>query len=149
MYKIQSYIFLFVLACGERKNEIDSGETVDFECETTWSVPYCDDNSLPQAGDGCFEPCTEGGTCSEGTCTEAWVGCGPTEDCDVCGVSDWVCLEQSDCVKNCRRNRMEPSIVSDLMTIDLYLPRNYSNLKSGNDLFGFGMPLGFLCKYCW
>ena len=84
---------LFVLACGESKNEIETGETPEIECETTWSVPYCDDSSLPQAGDGCFESCTEGDTCSKGTCTEAWLGCGPLADCDVCGISGWVCLE--------------------------------------------------------
>jgi hypothetical protein len=93
MYRLPALTLLMVLACGESKEDTGSTETPAPECETTWSVPFCEDSSLPQAGDGCFEACDEGGACSEGTCTEAWLGCGPTADCDVCGVSGWICLE--------------------------------------------------------
>ena len=61
-------------------------------CVDTYDVPFCEDDSLPIAGEGCFPPCEENGSYCEGSCTEAWIGCGPDADCDVCGVSDWICL---------------------------------------------------------
>ena len=68
------------------------GET-GTDCVESYDVPFCEDESLPVVGDGCVDPCdSEGAECASGTCTEAWIGCGPTEDCDVCGTSDWVCI---------------------------------------------------------
>jgi hypothetical protein len=62
-------------------------------CIDSYDVPFCEDESLPIAGDGCFEPCKhDGDYCETGSCQEAWIGCGPEEDCDVCGTSDWICL---------------------------------------------------------
>jgi hypothetical protein len=62
-------------------------------CVDAYDVPFCTDDSLPIAGEGCFETCDHNGAyCASGNCREAWIGCEPEEDCDVCGVSDWICL---------------------------------------------------------
>jgi hypothetical protein len=62
-------------------------------CIDAYDVPFCEDDTLPIAGGGCFEPCEhDGAYCEIGSCTEAWIGCAPDADCDVCGVSDWICL---------------------------------------------------------
>ncbi len=75
------------IGCG------DSGDETGTDCVESHDVPFCDDESLPIVGDGCVDPCEgEGAECASGTCTEAWIGCGPTADCDVCGTSDWVCI---------------------------------------------------------
>jgi hypothetical protein len=93
LYRLLTLTLLLSLACGDTTGDTakDTDPTTA-ECVTTWAVPFCDDSSLPQAGDGCFEECADG-TCSAGTCTEAWLGCGPDADCDVCGTSGWICLE--------------------------------------------------------
>ncbi len=64
-------------------------------CVESYELPFCEEETLPIAGEGCFQPCEEGADyCETGSCVEAWVGCETEEDCDVCGVRDWVCLSQ-------------------------------------------------------
>jgi hypothetical protein len=59
----------------------------------TWAMPFCDDDWLPEAGDGCYQSCGEGEpACREGTCTHAWLGCGPEDDCGVCGTDGLICM---------------------------------------------------------
>ena len=72
-----------------------SGEPQECTGVQSWDVPFCEDSSHPVAGDGYFEACTaesDSACPGGGECTEAWVGCGPDADCDVCGVSAWICL---------------------------------------------------------
>lgn len=79
----------FVSACDGLSD--GGSECADVQ---TYAVSYCEDASLPQAGDGCFPECDEEGvlTCDDATCTHAWIGCGPDADCDVCGGDAWICM---------------------------------------------------------
>ena len=85
-------IGLFLAGCASDGNAASGDSASQCLGVTAFDVPFCDDDSLPIAEPGCYDPCSETEPCATGSCTEAWVGCGPTADCDVCGVSASVCL---------------------------------------------------------
>ena len=100
IYIVSALVFtaLTCCACGDVVEEPASASETTTTIETcsereTWAMPFCDDDSLPEAGDGCYQSCNQGEPeCQEGACTHAWVGCGPNDDCGVCGTDSWICM---------------------------------------------------------